>query len=296
MSGVDTEDEELLALLRAEVDGQAPPPVHTLLDDVVRRGRRRLRARRMGAALGVVAVVAGVGVTSAVLRSNLPGSGLTADHVSAASTVSSSGWETPSPVTSKRADSSDCSNGVSVPGEPKVDPVDVDRVNKMLVATLNDIAPKAAVKITRSTLSNKPASGDSVLASTWADVIDAGGGGSVYVEMHGFSGTPTQAADNEQFVNGVCTSPQRKSLPDGTVMQLYGELKYDPGHPSQALRVYTPTHLLYVITAEGFASSDWTQVPGDQPGTLAVPQGAGRHSLPLTQDQLIAVGESIAGG
>jgi hypothetical protein len=296
VSSVDTEDQELLALLRAEVDGQAPPPVHTMLDDVVRRGRRRLRARRMGAALGVVAVVAGVGVTSAVLRDNLPGSGLTADHLSAASTVSGTGWVTPSPVISMRADSNDCSNGVSVPGEPKVDPVDVDHVNKVLLATLNDVAPKAAVKITRSTKSNKPASGDSVLASTWADVVDSGGGGSVYVEMHAFSGTPTQAADNERFVNGVCTPPLRKNLPDGTVMQLYGELKYDPGHPSQALRVYTPGHLLYVITAEGFASTDWTQVPGDQPGTLAVPQGAGRHSLPLSQDQLTAIGESIARG
>jgi len=57
VSSVDTDDEELLARLRAEFSDQAPPPVHTELDEVVRRGRRRLRARRLGAALGVVAVV-----------------------------------------------------------------------------------------------------------------------------------------------------------------------------------------------------------------------------------------------
>ncbi|WP_211764392.1 hypothetical protein [Kutzneria sp. CA-103260] len=295
---MDAEDEELLAQLRAEAHSQEPPPVHTMLDDVVRRGRRRLRARRMGATLGVVAVVAGVGVATSVLRDNLPGSGLTADHLSAASSVSTSptlsGWAIPPQVTSTRADSTDCSNGVSVPGEPKADPVDIDHLNKVLLTSLRDIAPKATSKITRSTAVNKPATGDATLGSTWADVVDSGGGGSVYIEVHGFSGTPTQAADNEQFVNGVCTPPQRKTLADGTVMQLYGELKYDPGHPSQALRVYTPAHRLYVVTSEGFASPDWTQVANAEPGTLAVPEGAGRHSLPLTEDQLTAIGERVA--
>jgi hypothetical protein len=292
VSSVDTEDEELLALLRAEVSSQLPPPVHTALDDVVRRGRRRLRARRLGATLGVVAVVAGVGITTSVLRSNLPG-GMPANQLSAASSASvvttTSGW-----TSSAKADTKDCANGISVPGEPKVGPVDVDKVNKTLLATLQKVAPKASTKITRSTMLNKPTSSDSVLASTWADVVDAGGGGSVYVEVHGFSGTPTQAADSERFVNGECTPPRRQSLPDGTVMQLYAPLNYDPGHPSQALRVYTPAHRLYVVTSEGFASPDWTQVANAEPGTLVVPKGAGRHSLPLTEDQLTAVAESVA--
>lgn len=294
MISVDTEDEELLALLRAEVSEQLPPPVHTALDDVVRRGRRRLRTRRLGAALGVVAVVAGVGVTTSVLRSSLPG-GMPSNQLAAASTSSvvttTSGW-----TSSARSDTRDCSNGISVPGEPKVDPVNLDAVNKSLLAALQKVAPKASSKITRSTMLHKPTSSDSVLASTWADVVDSGGGGSVYIEVHGFSGTPTQAADSERFVNGECTPPRRQALPDGTVMQLYAPLSYDPGHPSQALRVYTPTHRLYVITAEGFASPDWTQVANAEPGTLVVPPGAGRHSLPLTEDQLTAVAESVAAG
>lgn len=294
MISVDTEDEELLALLRAEVSEQLPPPVHTALDDVVRRGRRRLRNRRLGATLGVVAVVAGVGVTTSVLRSSLPG-GMPANQLSAASTSSvvstTTGWTS----SAAKTNSQDCANGLSVPGEPKFDPVDVDRVNKTLLSALQKFAPKATSKITRSSILHKPASGDSVLASTWADVVDAGGGGSVYIEIHGFSGTPTQAADSERFVDGECTPSQRRLMPDGTVLQLYAPLSYDPGHPSQALRVYTPTHRLYVITAEGFASTDWTQVASAEPGTLAVPQGAGRHSLPLTQDQLTAIGESLVG-
>ena len=297
MSSVDAEDEELLALLRAEVDGQAPPPVHTSVDDVVRRGRRRLRARRAGAALGVIAVVAGVGVATSVLR-DLPGRGLPANQLSAASVVSGSptstmsGWAVASPPSMSKSDSNGCS-AVSVPGEPKADRVDVDQVNTLLIATLHDVAPKAAVRITQSDGSLRSNGDNAILASTWADVVDSGGGGSLYVEIHGFSGTPEQAADNEQFVNGGCTPPQRKTLGDGTVMQLYAPLKYDPGHPSQALRVYTPAHRLYVITAEGFASADWTQVPGE-PGTLAVPDGAGRHSLPLTEAQLTKVGERVA--
>jgi hypothetical protein len=181
-----------------------------------------------------------------------------------------------------------------VPGEPKVAPVDVDKMNKVLLSSLQKVAPKASAKITRSTVLNKPTSSDSVLASTWADVIDAGGGGSVYIEVHGFSGTPVQAADSERFVDGECIPPQRQSLPDGTVMQLYAPLSYDPGHPSQALRVYTPAHRLFVVTSEGFASPDWQQVAGDEPGTLVVPKGAGRHSLPLTEDQLTTVAQSVA--
>ncbi|MFI9380979.1 hypothetical protein [Kutzneria sp. NPDC052558] len=292
---MDAEDEELLALLRAVVDGQAPPPVHTMLDDVVRRGRRRMHARRMGATLGVVAVVAGVGVASSVLRGSLPAN---TDHVSAASPASGSptltGWMIPPQASVRRPDSNNCSNGVNVPGEPTAHTVDLDKINKVLLETLHDVDPQAATKITRSTATVNPPGSDGILASTWADVLDSGGGGSVYIEVRGFSGTPTQAADSEQFVNGVCTPPQRKTLGDGTVMQLYGELKYDPGHPSQALRVYTPSHRQYVVTSEGFSSPDWTQVADAQPGTLAVPEGAGRHSLPLTSDQLVAIGEAVA--
>ncbi|MEV6603448.1 hypothetical protein [Kutzneria sp. NPDC051319] len=292
---MDTEDEELLALLRAEVSEQLPPPVHTALDDVVRRGRRRLRARRLGATLGVVAVVAGVGITASVLRSSLSG-GMPANQLAAASTSSGSptttlsGW-----VSTAHSNSKDCSNVLSVPGEPKADPVSADKLSDTLLRALMKIAsPGTRLKITRSTAAEKPSSGDGLLASTWADVIDAGGGGSVYVEARGYTGTATQAADSEQFVNGGCTAPLRRTLSDGTVMQLYAETKYDPGHPSQALRVYTPAHRLYVITAEGFSSADWTKVPGE-PGTLAVPDGAGRHSLPLSETQLTAIGEAIAG-
>ncbi|MFC0546471.1 hypothetical protein [Kutzneria chonburiensis] len=292
MSSLDTEDEKLLALLRAELSDQTPPPVHTALDDVVRRGRRRLRARRMGAALGVVAVVAGVGVATSVLRANVPG-GMTADQLSTAATSSAvtttTGW-----TSSAKADTKDCANGIAVPGEPKVGPVDVDKLNDALLGTIQKVAPKASTKITRSTVLHNPTSSDSVLASTWADVVDAGGGGSVYVEIHGFSGTPVQAADSERFVDGECTPPRRQLLPDGTVMQLYAPLSYDPGHPSQALRVYTPSHRLFIVTSEGFASPDWTQVANAEPGTLIVPKGAGRHSLPLTEDQLTIIARNVA--
>ena len=295
MSSVDTEDEELLGLLRAEVDGQAPPPVRTALDDVVRRGRRRIRTRRIGATLGVVVVVAGIGIATSLLR-GMPGRGLPASQINAASSSVSttpSGWAVASSPSSSTRDSKDCSSGISVPGDPQIGVISVDRLNSTLISALQQVAPKASSKITSSTIA-KLGSGNPLLASTWADVIDSGGGGSVYVEVHGFSGSPEQAADNDQFIGGDCTPPMRKSFPGGVVMQLYPAEKYDPGHPSQALSVYTPAHVQYVITAEGFSSADWTHDPSAKPDTLVVPEGAGRHSLPLNESQLIAIGEHIA--
>jgi hypothetical protein len=240
--------------------------------------------------LGVVAVVTGVGIATSVLRANLPDNQLSVASTSTPGVVTTTtGW-----TSSAKADTRECANGLSVPGEPKVDPVDVDKLNKVLIGTIQKVAPKASTKITRSTVLVKPTSSDSVLASTWADVTDSGGGGSVYVEVHGFSGTPVQAADSERFVDGDCTPPRRQLLPDGTVMQLYTPLSFDPGHPSQALRVYTPTHRLFIVTSEGFASPDWTQVANAEPGTLIVPKGAGRHSLPLTEDQLTVIAQNVA--
>jgi hypothetical protein len=290
VSSVDAQDKELLDLLRAEIDGQAPPPVHTALDDVVRRGRRRLRVRRLGAALGVIAVVGGVGVATTLLR-GLPGTTFPADQLNAASSVSgaptptSAGWVLASPG------AKDCDNGVRVPGTPPAGSVNPPLFEDQLLKALTSAAPKATVNITEFTMM-KPGTSDGMLATTWADVIDSGGGGSVYVEVHSYSGDPVQAADGEKFVSGDCTVPYRMTLPTGAVMQLYPVHNYDPGHPSQALRVYTPSHRLYVITAEGFSSADWRQVPGEDAKT--VPTGAGRHSLPLTQDQLTAVGKRLA--
>jgi hypothetical protein len=298
VNAVDSQDEELLALLRAEIDDQAPPPVHTALDDVVRRGRRRLRARRLGATLGVVAVVGGVGIATSLLRLSLPGVGLPA--VNAASSVSGSptpstmpGWTVaPAEPQTSHPVADNCSTGPSMPGPAGNASVNVDTVDAVLIDALHQVAPKATVKITKANVAVRPM--DQLLGSTWADVVDAGGAGSVYVEMHAYGGTPTQAADNDKFVDGGCTLPRRQVLADGTVLQLYPAANYDPAHPSQALRVYTTTHVLYIVTAEGFGSTDWVKSP-DEPDTLTVPKDAGRHSLPLTEQQLTAIATRIAG-
>jgi hypothetical protein len=298
VNAVDSQDEELLALLRAEVDDQAPPPVHTALDDVVRRGRRRLRTRRLGATLGVVAVVGGVGIATSLLRLSLPGVGLPA--VNAASSVSGSptpstmsGWTVaPAEPQPSHPDLTNCSKGPAMPGRSVNATVNVDTVDKVLLDALHQVAPKAAVKITKANVAVRPV--DQLLGSTWADVVDAGGAGSVYVEMHAYGGAPVQAADNDKFIDGGCTLPQRQVLTDGTVLQLYPVANYDAAHPSQALRVYTPAHVQYVIIAEGFASTDWVPSP-DDPNSLSVPKDAGRHSLPLNEQQLTAVATRIAG-
>jgi hypothetical protein len=295
---VDEDDLELLAALRAEVTDQTAPPVHTQLEDVVRQGRRQVQHRRIGATLGVVVVVTGIGISAAVLR-GIPnpaddGTVVSSSITGTATTTSAMpGW-TRVLVEAQKSGMSGCAGGVSLPSRAKTTTVDGAVVSKVLVSSLTTAAPNAKVRITQSSWPPDDPKPTGSLGSTWVDVIDSGGGGSVYMYATGYAGAASDAADDQAYVDGVCTPPMRKTLTDGSVLQLYTPEEYDKAHPSQELRVFTPAHHVFVLTAEGFSSADWVQVPGDDPGVLAVPQGAGRHSLSLTADQLAFVGERIA--
>ncbi|AHH93478.1 hypothetical protein GCM10010174_31770 [Kutzneria viridogrisea] len=294
---VDRHDEELLAALRAELDAPAPP-VRTQLDEVLRRGRRRVRARRLVAAAGVVTVVAGVGLGSAVLRGwQGPGEAPVASPpttVVASTGNLPSGWG-PAPVTASPASPEPgakvtCGHWVTMPDNSRAPELDGALLAKVLTETVQRVAPSAKVALTNTDWSSSLKRSDGLLGTVWIDITDSGGPGSLLTEVRAYAGAPAEAADAEAFVYGGCTTPLRKTLSNGTVLQLYGVNSDDPGHPSQALRVYTANRHLYVLVAEGFGSVNWTK----DTGQLAVPKGVGRRSVPLTQQQLTQVGDYLA--
>jgi hypothetical protein len=104
--------------------------------------------------------------------------------------------------------------------------------------------------------------------TAYAEVQVAGprGIGRVQLEVGRYGGTATDAADTDVFVYGNCEPPQRKGVPNGTVLQLYAPDGYSL--PMQHLRAFGPTGQLLKVT---------TLSRGDQ-------------RLPLDEAQLAKVG------
>lgn len=292
MTRMDRDEAELAEALRAALTGPEPP-VRTGLEDIVRRGQRKVMMRRLVAATGVIVVVGGIGIGGSMLRDlQAPGNVQVASMPTTLPSTSSAppalpGWTRVTTSAAKPA--ADCANGLTLPGPTTMTTrVDGKSIDDTLMVALQKVASTAKIKFTRSSWTPGPA------GTAWLDIVDAGGAGSLYLQAQTYAGTPSDAADADSYVNGTCTPPSRRTLANGAVLQLYSAEANDPGHPSQALRVYTTDHRLYVLIAEGFSSADWTQARDGESGQLIVPKGAGRRSLPLTEQQLADVGQILA--
>lgn len=115
--------------------------------------------------------------------------------------------------------------------------------------------------------------------------VDMGDGpGSIVLRVSRFAGTPRAAADADSARFGDCSALQRRTLSDGTVLQLYPADFGNPEKPSQDVVVYQPSGRNYVVTTQGWGESD--KVDG------SVSHGRGR--LPLDDAGLAAVAELLA--
>lgn len=282
------DEQEARRLMRArnEVPG---PPVRTTLTDVLQRGRRRLRLRRLGTYGGAVAAVAAIAVGAAVV----PGMA-SQDPVGPAATRT--------PPTTKRPTTAQMPPSTSAPGACKGQPADLPAPTGTIKPE-NEVVPAFEAAVTELV---KPASVRLMVAPQWEstspktgtargtaslDVTDASGTRGVALEVVPFGGTTVQNAEADLHVYGQCDQPFRSVRKNGTIVLLYPAY----GGPNQGLqrhlRIYTPGGHLYVVTAQDWGSPNLKQIEGDPDGRHVE---GGTGTLPLNDEQFQRLADVFA--
>ncbi|MGW6443619.1 hypothetical protein [Lentzea sp. NPDC055074] len=292
--------------LRGALNVSAPPPT-TTLDVVMKRGRRRVFAQRAGAVLGVVAVVAGIGIGATTLNQAGPPRQADQPNQGPAVVEHSVGWprvSTPPQVpygTWSPASTAPPPDGRAVLSMPRCDigsrkwamkvPVGSVKPNdgfvQKWIGTVREQLPEVRV----SELS--PRLDESTYIEYAVDLTDSGGTGSVRLTLGRFAGTPLQYADDNIWTSGDCEPPYRTTLPDGTIVQLHSVRAAEPFQTLlQTMEVFQPDGLMLQMELANYGSKDL--LPAQQPGYWER-VGPGRANLPLTEAQFARLGPAIAG-
>ena len=297
--------------LHAMFDRFEPPVSEAAMTTVLRRGRRRLLLRRAAGLGGVAAAVTAIGVGAALIPAPAGGSGPVAPAATPTTAPSTAtngslppGWlpvkvappitETPGQILSTLPSGAN--------RQPKCRPAKYTE----LPAATTGIKPEAEVVPAFEAAVTKvaaPAQVKRVRPTDWTaddpktggprgfvevDVTDARGVGSVGLEVIPLTGTPRQVADAEAYQYANCESPVRTELPDGTILQLYPMMTFNPRQPTQVVQVYTPRGHRYIATAYGFGSVNYKPVAGGE--TVE----GGRGSVPLSTEQLVRLAHELA--
>jgi hypothetical protein len=314
MNRDDQADDRTRAALHAVADVPAPPAV-TTVEQVIQRGRRRALVQRGATVAAVVGVVAAIGVGGVLLRSTAEGKGVEPasppDTTTTTTTTGSPTFE-PTPATTDplppasvpveptllhgwewvsapmTENNGYCNPAIPPDGEPKIGLPDRAAVRRQFLAVVRVQAGADPVVVYDSWEDYSPKTS---APRGFFDVnVDMGDGpGSVQLEVGRFGGTPKDAADADVSVYGSCEQPSRRTLADGTVLQLYRPDFHDPKIPVQHLGVYKPNGRHYVVTTAGYGEADKTRLDD---GAYTVTSGRGR--LPLADEGIAAVAESLA--
>lgn len=288
--------------LRGALHVAAPPPT-TTLEAVVKRGRRRVFAQRAGAALGVVAVVAGIGFSAATLNHAAPPPQQADEPNHGPATVEHGlGW--PRVVTPAQQPYSTWTPASSAPPAPGRAVVDVPMCN-MRMATQEvvlstepftaDFTARLLERVPRELPDKKigNAPGNSVLQAVEFDITDAGGTGSLRVTGGRFTGTPQAYADDALWETGDCEPPKRLVLSNGTIVQLHAVRPFEPFQSLvQRLSVFRNDGLLVQLELRNFGSPDLAPDPKQQGQWRRT--GAGRSTLPLSEEEFSRLGLVVA--
>jgi hypothetical protein len=183
------------------------------------------------------------------------------------------------------------SRWAEVGSERGAKPVSATVVDAFGKAVGQVVAP-AQVSEQQTAVRQPTKSGGRAAYSRWIDVTDAGGTGSVTIDESPYTGAPLEAADRDAFLYGNCEPPARKVMADGTVVQYASAVPSEPFQSlTQGLRIYRPNGVLVEITQRNFGSPDFRLNDDDQSFDRF---GRGRETLPLSADQLAAIGEMVA--
>lgn len=266
-------------------DDPAPPPT-TTVEQVLRRGRRRVFAQRASAVAGVVAVVAAIGVTAVLLRPSEPSGGVqVAESTTAppAPTGPLPGWET------IEIDESVCKQNplINVPGIAPDALLPEAVVKQAFTGAIEAVRGPLAGAATAQWEEYSPKA-DGPRGYVVAEVPMDNGNGQLQLEAQVYGGTPTAMADASLYAYGDCRPPARRTLPDGTVLQMFQRDDFHPEQPMQHLQIYRPDGREYIITAAGWSEADMFPVGGG----ASTPKG-GRGKLPTTEAQLAEVAEKL---
>ncbi|KOX20723.1 hypothetical protein ADK67_28830 [Saccharothrix sp. NRRL B-16348] len=308
-------EQELSGRLKSEVDGPAPA-VRTDLVEVLKRGRRRLLVRRVGASAGVLAVVGVVGFGTAALGDlaaprDTPPAGDGGVVTTSPATVGpewttvaqpartpygtfTPAWTAPPPAGREILSIPLCDPGAGSQSTTWNSPRPPESVLDAWVRAVAQVASPATVSElnTRVIPANKDKHPDSVDGHVqWLDVTDEHGTGSVDLKAGRTTLDPVAAADDEAFAEGNCAPPRRLVRSDGTVLQFYPVQASEPFQSlARVLRVYTPTGATYAISVVNYGSPDFEFREEDASFNRT---GAGRETLPLTEEQLTRIGLAL---
>lgn len=269
------------------------PPVSTTLDQVLKRGRRRVFVQRAGAVAGVMAVVAAIGVSAVLLRPGDEPDGFqvadpTSPPVVTSPSVTSS--STPPPPTGRAMflpgwdvtlmpntpDGSCQTRFTQLPPEPEIDILPQNVVQPAFVSAVKSVIDKApSVAMSEWDLNSPKAIGPRGYVAVEFPV--GNGNAQVQLEAVRYGGTPIEIADASLSTYGNCDAPLRRTLPDGTIMQLYPPNGADSKSPTQPLQIYRPDNRMYIVTAAGYSEADKMPDGG---------MSGGRGNVPLTAEQL----------
>jgi hypothetical protein len=283
-------------------------------------GRRRLLVRRAGALTGVLAVVGVVGFGTVALSGlagpdhSPPGAGTTGPALLTTSsptvgpewtTVSTPpqipydtftpAWTAPPPAGREILAIPQCAVKLVDVRTTWSMPIPPPSALNAWVLAVGEVAAPAKVSEPHALTipANREKHPDQVDGHTqWIDVTDEHGTGSIDLEVGHTPLAPLAAADDEMFIEGNCAPPRRSVRADGTVLQYFPVRVSEPFQSlNQVLRIYPPTGEVYEISVRNYGSPDF-RFQEEQGGFDRF--GAGRETLPLTEEQLVRIGTAVA--
>lgn len=285
--------------LRGALDVSAPLPT-TTLDHVMKRGRRRVFARRAGAVAGAAAVVAVLGLVTTMLPTAVSTSPAGPQTLPTSPPPSNqNGWVTgwPEIDAPMRAPETNWTPTSPSPGwqqvnarsqctpKPRSTPLTVpfggvtftqDQRIDLLERTVKEVLSSEATKVRYE---------DNY------QLIELGEG-SLTITAGKFAGAPMTAASDGVWDTAGCTAGFRTTLPDGTVLELKAVTASGAWTLSQVLLVYRADGKVIKLEQNNFGIDDVDLKPGG-PGAWRI-NGPLQPRLPMEMEQFEKLGPAVA--